>query len=382
MRISILIYSLGGGGAERVVSQIIPYLEKNNMEVFLVMMNTTIKYGLDISNEPYYLENSSPNENGFLKLIKIPILAYKYHVFLKRNRVDLSLSFLTRPSYISIITKIFNSRRTIIISERSCPSKQYGYNNLQSWLNTFLIKKLYPKASLIITNSQGNAHDLIQNFNISNNLLKTIFNPVDLVSISLIKPVNNFYASDYFNLISVGRLDAGKNYSLMIRSMAMLVSKKIRLYIFGMGELFEELQKLIVELNLTNTVFLMGFDPNPYKYMKGADLFVFSSNHEGFPNVILEAMACDLPVVSTNCPSGPREILDVNIGYDCKENVITKYGILVPLGNQRKLVNAIVEMVDNKYYYNSCKLFLNKRVRDFDKQIILEEFKNVITSFK
>lgn len=382
MRISIIIYSLGGGGAERVVSQIIPYLDNKNVEVFLVLMNSTMKYEFEMSNNPYYLENSNPNEFGLLKFIKIPLLAFKYHLFLRNNKIDLSLAFLTRPSFISIISKIFNPRTKVIISERSCPSKQYGYRNLQSYLNALLIRKLYPKANLIISNSKGNADDLIQNFGIPENLLKTIYNPVDLVKINSVDPVEYFYEKDYFNLISVGRLDNGKNHVMMIKSMKYLKSYNIRLYIFGIGELFEKLSKLIVDLQLTGKVFLMGFVPNPYKYMKGADLFVFSSNHEGFPNVVLEAMTCNLPVISTNCASGPREILEAQIAYDCEDNVMTQYGILVPLNNQEKFAEAILEMVNNKCFYNSCKLNLKKRVRDFDSEKILEEFYVIINSYR
>lgn len=379
MKLAIFIYSLAGGGAERVVSQIIPYLEKKNFEVFLVMMNSTIDYRLEMTKEPYYLENSNPNENGFLKLIKIPILAYKYHVFLKKNGIEKSISFLTRPSFISILTKLFNSKRTIIISERSNPSKQYGYDNLQSWINTFLIKKLYPKANLIITNSKGNAFDLIHNFNIPNELIETIYNPVDIGLISLIEPKKDFFDKEYFNLISIGRLDLGKNHRLIIRTMSKLLSKKVRLYIFGSGELFDELEEMILELNLINNVFLMGFDSNPYKYLKAADLFVFGSNHEGFPNVLLEAMVCNLPIVSTNCPSGPNEILESDFGYSYKEKIITKYGILVPVNNQQAFTEAIVEMMENINYYNNCKEALKSRALDFEKETILEQFYKVLS---
>lgn len=378
MKISILIYSLAGGGAERVVSQIIPYLEKKNIEVLLVMMNKTIEYSLEMAKEPYYLENSNPNENGFLKLIKIPILAYKYHVFLKKNGIEKSISFLTRPSFISILTKLFNTKRIIFISERSNPSKQYGYNNLQSWISTVLIKKLYPKANLVITNSKGNAFDLIHNFHISNSKIETIYNPVDIEFISSVEPKIDFFEKEYFNLISIGRLDRGKNHRLLINAISKLSSKKVRLYIFGTGELFKELEELILSLNLTKNVFLMGFDANPYKYLKAADLFVFGSNHEGFPNVLLEAMVCNLPIVSTNCPSGPNEILDVNFGYNYKEKIITKYGILVPVNDEKAFTEAILEMLENKNYYINCKEALKSRIPEFDKEIILEQYYKVL----
>jgi glycosyltransferase involved in cell wall biosynthesis len=380
MKLAIFIYSLAGGGAERVVSQLIPYLEKKNIEVFLVMMNKTIEYRLEIANEPHYLENSNPNENGFLKLIKIPLLAYKYHVFLKNNGIEKTFSFLTRPSIISILTKFFNTKRIIFISERSNPSNQYGYNNLQSWISTILIKKLYPKANLIITNSIGNAFDLIHNFHIPNSKIETIYNPVDIEFISTIEPIIDFFDKEYFNLISIGRLDIGKNHSLLIRAMSKLPSKKVRLYIFGTGELFKEMDELILELNLTKNVFLMGFDSNPYRYLKSADLFVFGSNHEGFPNVLLEAMACELPIVSTNCPSGPNEILEEKINYSNDKNIITNYGILVPLNDENSMVDAINYMILNENYYFNCKISISERIKDFNKDLILQKYYDILSS--
>ena len=125
-KIAVLIYSLAGGGAERVVSQLIPYLEDKNKDVYLVVMNATRDYDFQTKNPLYFLEKSRPNENSLLKFLKLPFLAWKYHQFLKRNNINTSISFLTRPAYISILTKIFNKNRNILISERSNPSKQYG----------------------------------------------------------------------------------------------------------------------------------------------------------------------------------------------------------------------------------------------------------------
>ena len=151
--------------------------------------------------------------------------------------------------------------------------------------------------------------------------------------------------------------------------------QKVRLYIFGDGILKTELEKIIQDLKFENRVFLMGFESNPYKYLKAADLFVFSSNHEGFPNVILEAMACELPIVSTNCPSGPNEIFKVNTDYDFSDNVVTDYGILVPRNNIKKMVEAINILMQNKKYYQNCKTQVIKRVEDFEANKILDEFK-------
>ena len=375
MKIAVFIYSLGGGGAERVVSQLIPYLENNGFDVYLVLMNNTCVYPFETKNKPFFLENSKTTESNVLKFLKIPFLAYKYHIFLKKNKINKSFSFLTRPGFISVLTKWFNKKRTIIISERSNSSLQYGNHNLQSWINNFLIKELYPKADLIIANSNGNAQDLITNYNVPRYKITTIYNPISLEAIFAIEPKKDFFDTNYFNLVSVGRLDNGKNHQLLIKSLEFFKLQKVRLYIFGDGILKTELEKTIQDLKLENYVFLMGFESNIYKYLKAADLFVFSSNHEGFPNVILEAMACELPIVSTNCPSGPNEIFKVNTDYDFSDNVVTDYGILVPRNNIKKMVEAINILMQNKKYYQNCKTQVVKRVEDFEANKILDEFK-------
>ena len=374
MKIAVFIYSLGGGGAERVVSQLIPYLENNGFDVYLVLMNNTCVYPFQTKIKPFFLENSKATENSVLKLLKIPFLAYKYHIFLKKNKINKSFSFLTRPGFISVLTKWFNKKRTIIISERSYSSNQYGSNNLKSWMNNFLIQKLYPKADLIIANSNGNAQDLITNYNVPRYKITTIYNPISLEAIFAIEPKKDFFDTNYFNLVSVGRLNRGKNHHLLIKSLEFFKLQKVRLYIFGDGILKDELEKTIQDLKLENYVFLMGFESNIYKYLKAADLFVFSSNHEGFPNVILEAMACELPIVSTNCPSGPNEIFKVNTDYDFSDNVVTDYGILVPRNNIKKMVEAINHLMQNKKYYQNCKTQVVKRVADFEVNKILEKF--------
>jgi N-acetylgalactosamine-N,N'-diacetylbacillosaminyl-diphospho-undecaprenol 4-alpha-N-acetylgalactosaminyltransferase len=156
---------------------------------------------------------------------------------------------------------------------------------------------------------------------------------------------------------------------------------KASLYIIGDGELKDELENQIKTLGLEEKVFLLGKQQNPYKYISKANCFVFSSNYEGFPNVLLEALACNLPIISTDCQSGPREILAPNtdIKNQLKDDIeIAQYGILVPVNNREKLKEAMNLMINDK---SLRKRYIDKskdRVNDFSIEKIIKQYKEVI----
>ena len=378
MRLGILIYSLGGGGAERVVSHLLPYFLERKIEVHLFLMHATTGYDIPESIQVHYIENSSPSESGINKLIKIPFLAMRYAKLLNQLDLTHSLSLLTRPNYINVLSRKFTSKRIkIIISERGQPSLQYSYKGLQSTINKFLIRKLYVKADSIICNSRGNRNDLIDNFGICENKIAVINNPIDLEKIDKLAPIDDFFDSQYFNIITVGRLNKGKNHQLLIDAVENI--EGIRLYILGEGELENELKTTIEARGLEKKIFLLGFDPSPYKYLKAADLFAFASNHEGFPNVLLEAMACGLPILSTNCKSGPDEILKLDKPL-VDDIMKTDYGILTPVGNKLLMIKGIEHFMTNTDYLLKTKKNISQRVRNFNKNSILHKYETYILS--
>ncbi|NJB35363.1 glycosyltransferase [Croceivirga sp. JEA036] len=378
MNFSILIYSLRGGGAERVVSYLVPYIQSKGYNVHLVLMHNTLDYELPKSVNLHFIENSHPNENGILKLFKLPYLAYKYAKLLKTLKITHSFSLLTRPNYINVLSRIFSRRKfKLIISERNFISEQYGYGNLPCKINKWLVKKLYPKADLIICNAKASGTDLVNNYGVSKTKIKTIYNPIDLERINSIKPISDFFNKDYINLISVGRLQEVKNHSLLISSIKKF--NHIRLYILGEGHLREKLEQQIAENNQENQVFLLGFDSNPYKYLKAADLFIFGSNHEGFPNVLLESLACKLPILTTNCKSGPNEILLPEEETE-KDIMITPYGILTPVKDVALMQKGLNYFLDNPDYLKKCKENTSVRIQNFKKEEIIDRYLQIIKS--
>ena len=371
--IGILIYSLSGGGAERVVSYLLHYCKSNSVNYTLFLMNNDIRYQLPKNIRIVYLEKSEANEQGFKKLVKIPYLSFKYYKLLKKYNIEVSISFLTRPNYINMSSKIFKRKIKIILSERAYPSFEYAGKSVKARINRFLIRKIYPHSNLIISNSIGNANDLINNFAINSSIIKVIHNPVDKFKIDKIKSNRTFFDNNFINFITVGRLDDGKNHKFLINAINEMKNSFLRLYIFGEGVNFNKLLNLIKELKLENQIFLMGFEANIYEYLKGADCFLFGSRHEGFPNVILEALACELPVISTNCKSGPDEILLGKV-LEIKNIIKTKFGILVPENNLILFVEALNFFIENREDFKLDKKTFREKLAPYKKEKILSTY--------
>jgi len=369
-KLSILIYSLAGGGAEKVVSILVNNIQYE-YEIELFLMNDTIVFDIPINIKIKYLENSMPTESGIMKLIKLPLLAFRYK---KLSNSDISLSFMNRGNYINIIAKLFGMKSKTIVNERSMPSLQHK-DGLQGIINRFLIKKLYKRADAVISNSYGNADDLLQNFYVQN--VKIVNNPFDILKIEELSSENVDFDFSKFTFITVGRLDKGKNHRVLIDAIKDIDAQLI---IIGDGELKNQLYEYIKELKLSHKVFLLGFNKNPYKYLSKSNVFVFSSLHEGFPNVLVEALACNLPIISTDCKSGPREILSASGKLSLNLNSIemVDYGILTPLNDVYSLKKAMKVMMDNEVVYNKYKNIVKLRAREFNKVSIINKYKEVI----
>lgn len=376
LKMTVFLYSLTSGGAERIVSIFLAEFMKK-YDVTLVLMNDTIEYKIPKDIPIYYLEKSEPFEHGLKKLFKIPFLAYKYYKFCKKNSIDISFSLLSRPNYISALASFFMKDTKIVLSELSMPSMQYSYNNMQSWINTYLIKFLYPRADLILPNSQGNLDDLKINFNIKNKMAK-IHNILDLemITTEAKESVNDVeFSEKTTTFITIGRLDEGKNHKLLIEAMNSV--NNAQLIIIGDGVLRLELEKQIATLSLESKVFLLGKRSNPYKYLAKSDIFVFSSNHEGFPTVLLESLAVGVPIISTDCKSGPREILsptsDLNFQLD-NEVEYGEFGVLTPIKNVKQMITAMNEIIKDENMLNTYKKVAKIRAQEFSKSIISKQY--------
>lgn len=382
--IALIIYSLKGGGAERVASLLSKKLsEKHN--IYLVLFNSDdIAY--DYNGKLIDLNIKSSN-NIIEKLKNVFLRVKGLRKIKKRYNIETSISFLGSSNIINILSKINDK---VIISIHSYKSKR-GNNFYEKLFN--LTSQLYNKADEIITVSQGIKEDLIEKFNVKENKIKVIYNPIDLNEINK-QALNQLEINiDYPSVVNMGRLNDAKGQWHLIRAFKKVMDTipNAKLYILGEGKLRPYLERLIEEYNLNDKVFLLGFKKEPFKYIKKSDLFVLTSLYEGFGNVLVETMACNIPIISTDCKSGPREILAPNSNVkEIKSVQYEKYGILIPVCDGIKydindnltkeeliLADTIINTLKNKELLKKYKE-VDKDIEKYTLCTIIKQWEKII----
>ena len=360
-KLAVFLYSMGPGGAERVVSNLLPALCEK-YEVHLVLMSEVVAYEIPSAVKIHFLERSDPYESGVKKLFRLafalPSLALKYKKLCKNLGIDAHFVLMNRPCYAALAAKILGLLKgRMVISERSCPSVIYK-SGISGFANRIFVKALYPKADLILANAQGNAEDLVRNFGCDAAKTKVLYNAVDLAAIKTLadEPLEAKFKPFFLN---IGRLDSGKNQAMLIRIIANLKDERATLGILGKGPLQGELQNLIDELGVSSRVKLLGTDKNPFKFIKNAQCFVCASRFEGFSNVLLEALACERFIISTDHKSGARELL----GDD-------EYGILTPVDDEKAMETAMRRALEDENLRRDYEKKAYNRVKNFDKEVV------------
>ena len=252
-------------------------------------------------------------------------------------------------------------------------------NSLSAKINLSLIKLLYKYADLVIFKAQRMKEEFLKELPNTTNYT-VINNPYNIEKIQHLanETVNDFeFDNDKKYIINVGRLSSQKQQITLIESLLHL-DESIELIVIGEGEEQESLEKATVKHKLEKRVHLLGRKDNPFKYISKADLFVLASNGEGFPNVIVEAMITATPVVSTDCISGPREILapntDINTQLE-KDIEIAENGILYPIGDNVALVQAINAILTNKELEKNYKKRGPLKANEYSLERIITQYK-------
>lgn len=326
MNIVFCLGSMGKGGAERVVSNLSNYLaEKGNNISIITTVLGNCEYEIDKSIKLYSLDEKNKSKNFITKNIK---RLRNLKMLIKEISPDVIVSFLPEPSYRVLILRKFLKIPTIV-SVRNDPKIEY-----KSKISKIFMKFTYPMADGFVFQTE----DAKEYFNKRIQKKSTIIpNPI---SKEFIEKDDFYYVSNSNKLINVGRLEEQKNQKLLLMAFKELSVQypKLELYIYGEGSLRKEMENFIKDNNLTNKVFLPGEVNDIKNKLKEAKMFILTSNYEGMPNTLMEAMALGIPCISTDCPCGGPKFLIQN-----EEN-----GILVPVNDQEALKKAIQELLNNK----------------------------------
>lgn len=326
-RIAVFFHDLGIGGAERVMLQLARGFIETGHPVDLVLARAEGPLLSEVPLEAHVIDFDTANP--VMMLVKLMR-------YLRAERPKALLSPFEVTSVIAIVAKKITGISTRVVVRISVHlSRNKRVKKWKKLLERFIVAQLYPRADGIVAVSQGVAKDLSVYAGIPTERVKVIYNPV--LSEKLIEAAEQPATHPFFSdgqrpvILGVGRLTGQKDFFTLIRAFD-IFRKKIpsRLIILGDGEERQALEKLIQVSGLQDLVDLPGFEINPFVFMKRASVFVLSSKWEGLPNVLIQALACGCPVISTDCLSGPSEILKGG-----------EYGYLVPVGDAESMAEAM-----------------------------------------
>ncbi len=380
MRIALIINALGHGGAERVISRLSVIFSDAGHEVFLILFADN-KLDYDYTGEIISL-NSNIGK-GLVGKILSNIKRIKDLRKIKMiYRFDAAISFLDTPNITNIMTKY---KEKVIVSVRNF--KSIEDKGVYRIINKEMIKILYPKANKVVVVSNALLEDMRNNYKLPKYKLKTIYNPYDIKQIcDMGNEVLPYNYQEFYDIhrviISMGRLTHQKGYWNLIKAFAYLKKKlhNAGLVIIGDGDQEIKLKKLVNSLSLDNDILFVGYQKNPFMFINKSEVYALTSLFEGFPNALVESMACGVPIVSVDCKSGPREILYEEADLDCCAHGIeyADYGILCPAFddedtwspdvfsvNQKNFANAINILLDDSKIWENYSKKAIERAKDF-----------------
>lgn len=393
----MLLPSLKGGGAERSMLNLIKGFLARGRAVDLVLCQAKGAYLSEIpaGANLVELEASSGlrarlgpvlgNPGHFFALLRPLLLAKKVapeiarisslQHYLKTRQPDVVLSAITYANLTAIWAKQMSGATVpVVVSERiALASYCADPANARKWKWRYLpqiVNRTYPGADAVIAVSHHAADELVTRIGVDQRRVKTIYNPVvdDTLRSGAAQPLeHSWFTPDALPVIlAAGRLTEQKDFATLIRAFARVrAQRSVRLVILGEGRLRPALLALSAELGVQDDIDLPGFVANPYQYMARASLLVLSSLYEGLPGVLIQALACGCPVVSTDCPGGSKEILAGG-----------SYGTLVAVGDVQAMASAIEAQLDQP----AAKDTLLQRAEDFSVDRAVDNYLDLLDS--
>lgn len=350
-KICFIVPSLGKGGAERVACRLL-----NNLSLLKYKLTLLTIY----KEKGEYLDNLR-EQIKFVSLEKTNIryCVKDLYFFLKKEKFDIVVIFSLDVAIIIGLFILPFIKDTIFINRHLAVflKERIGI------IKTFFLKKAYKNFSYVISQSKDMTKSLVSNKIISQEKITEINNPIELKETSLLEKRDLELKKENVNLIAVGRLSYSKGFDILVKNMQVFKNTNIRLYILGEGEEKNNLETLIKEHNLEETVFLLGRKNNPEEYMKKADLFILSSRYEGFPNVLLEANSCGLFAICNTTLGGVNEIIENEVN-----------GVILNFSDKNLFKKTVLEKLQN---HPDKKLIKNSVLRRYSMEKIIEKYEKL-----
>ncbi|MDP2562087.1 glycosyltransferase [Psychrobium sp. 1_MG-2023] len=356
-KVCFFMPSLDGGGAEKVTINIFNELNLRGIDVELVVLNDEgpLKEFIQFKERMKVIPAKSLIW-GFFDIAK----------FFKKDKY-LIFSIMTQPSLLMLLIKVLFLKQSqiVVVEHSSFLNWKAIYGETKFNIYKFLIKKLYPRSSSIITVSNKMISDFTSIIGSNSVEINCIYNPIDLEGIRRLAkvPIPSKFPDNKKEkkLVFVGRLSKEKNLGFLIETIATIPSSySLCLDIIGTGSEEAFLKDKVKQLQIENTVRFLGFQSNPYQYLKDADALVLTSKVEGFPSVLIEAMALGIPLISTDCHTGPSEII-----------IDDSLGELVVVNDKEALSKAIVKVLFERSYssnairHSANRFLIDKSIEDY-----------------
>tara|TARA_Y100000591_G_C21806077_1_gene684975 strand:- start:221 stop:1276 length:1056 start_codon:yes stop_codon:yes gene_type:complete len=336
-----------GGGVEKNLILIANYFVKKKIKLSLITYQNKFRKELDKKINIVTPRNKKKNKTKYFKYFICLYLMCK--ILLK---TDCLVFAFQANIYAIIICKLLNKK--IIVRSNSSPS---GWN--KNYFKNLIFKFFLCKSDEIIVNSKNFKKELDKKFKTNSKLIFNPLNKIEILRNSKKKIKFNFFKSHHLNIINIARFTEQKDHLTLLRAIKKVNSKiKTKLLLIGYGPKKNKIINFIKDNNLKNNVCVLKFTKNPFPYLKLADIFVLSSKYEGLPNVLLEALVLKKYIISSNCPTGPKEILDNG-----------NYGSLFKISDHNELSQKIID-------YSKNKKSKRKKIIDGFKSLKKYDFKN------
>ena len=378
MHVAVAIPDLGGGGAERTTLGIASGLIAKGHRVDVLVFGNTIAEGYGLPAGVRLITLKGERGEGLRERLEFGRkFGWPVPLYLSRRMMGWSQSVATymrqeRPD--CVLASLSMATIAVLLgSSQILPSPivvPLMHNNVlkRSWKYRSLYTRLFPVADRVVAVSEGVARSVIEELHVSEEKVERIYNPV--VTAEMDRLVEEVPVHPWFGdqgppiVLAAGRLSRVKDFPTLLRAFRLVLrSRPARLVVLGEGRWRERLVRLARALGIDEEVSLAGWVANPFAFMGRASVFVLSSRFEGFGNVLVEAMACGCPCVSTDCPYGPSEILEEG-----------RFGRLVAVGDAVGLAEAIESVLDNP----PPKKILQARAKEFSFDRSVDEYNELI----